>query len=423
MLFAQQNLFFCSPFMNANDSTFWLHLRLPDFAVQVEEQLNPALRRCPFALCTSLDGHGRVLALSPAVELPGFRKGHSVGELRRRSGEVECLPFQPARLRAVHTRVLQLLQERVPAVSASGSTGFSIALAGCRHLFASAGDLGLELRSLLSSREGLHSAIGLASSALGARLIARRAEAGEICALEEEEVQKLLDSFPLTWLPGVGGLREELAELGLHLIGDARLLDPAWLRRVCGDRARLLLRSLGELEPGPRLRSLQVARLQVKDAHKAATHKTPLRVERSLPVAQSDPGALWQELFGLLDEAAQRLHALDLEARRLLLAVEWDDGRVLLRGAPVLREPGDSALAALRHCGRGLLSRALDSRRLRVRALKVELGSLSQAPHTVDLFAAAQQEKLQRLESSLGGIRSRYGGSSIRRGICGGAES
>ena len=406
--------------MNTKTEHSWLHLRLPDFAVQVEEQLNPALKQRPFALCTSLDGHGRVLALSPAVDLPGFRRGHSVGELKRRSDEVECLPFQPARLRAVHARVLHLLQKRLPLVNTSGSTGFNIALAGCRHLYGNAGELTRELRTQLQAQEGLQSAIGAASTALAARLIARRAEAGEICALEEIEVQKLLDSFPLNWLPGVSGLREELAELGVHLIGDARLLDPAWLRRVCGDRARTLLRALNELEPGPQQRALQVASLRTaapRDTTRRAS--TPLRVERNLAVALCDPGALWQELFALLDEAAQRLCNKNLEARRLLLAVEWDDGRVLLRGAPVLRAPADSSLAALRHCGRQLLTRALDSRRLRVRALKVELGSLREAPHTVDLFAASRQEKLQRLEASLGGIRARYGGTSVRRGVCG----
>lgn len=397
--------------MNMKNGTRHLALRLPHLLAAVEARLNPSLAGRAFAICTSLDARGQLLGVSAEAAARGLRAGLRLGEARRICAEFEALPGDSERARAVSERVGRSLGEIAPAIRRLKPGEFLLDLSGCRRLHPDELALGRRLLTRLETGEGLQAAAGVASSALAAQLIARRAAVGEVHAVAGHDERRLLDAFPLEGLPELSpALLNGLAEAGVRLVGEARRLPAESLLKVWGEGGRLLLQRLAEL--GGRSRTTLPAA-----ARPPAEGHAEVSVRSRLPVDSVDPALLWGELHDLAERGLRQLRASGRVASQLLLRLDWSDGRSLLRGERLRPRPDETELATLRRTARNLLDSAIEARRLRVVALELRFGGLKADDGQADLFRASAQRKEAQLNSAIEGLRQRFGHGSVRVGL------
>jgi DNA polymerase IV len=395
--------------MNMSKPPRHLALRLPHLLAAVEERLHPALAGRAFALCSALDARGQLLGVSPAAAGRGLQAGQRLGEARRRCPELLALPADPARARAAAERVGRLLGEVAPAIRQAQPGDFLLDLSGCRRLHPDELALGRRLLARLAEAEGLPAAAGIASSALAAQLLARRAAPGEVHALAGTDERRVLAAFPLAGLPGLPReLLAGLAEAGVRLVGEARRLPPEALLRRWGAPGRLLLQRLDELKGGSSA---------PPGAPPPAPPARELGLRRRLAVDSADPALLHGELFDLAEQGLRLLHGRGLQAGRLLLRVDWCDGRTVMRGDRLQRRAGERELTLLRSTARRLLDAVLEARRLRVSALELRFGALFGEDGQQELFDAPARAREQRLAATVESLRQRYGHEALRIGL------
>jgi len=387
----------------------YLALRLPHLLAQVEIRLNPALRQQAFVVATGREPRSQVLGLS--FSLAGEGRGAPLAAWLRRRPDLLVVEGRPERVEALLAQVRERLAAVAPGLREEGPGRFLLDLRGSRRLHPDEGALGRRLLDELREREGLLAAAGIGSTPLAARLLARRARAGELHAVAGEEERRLLDDFPLEGLPGLpGSLLARLAEGGVRRVGEARALPSAQLQRLYGEAGRRLRDLLDGLGPA---------------AVPAGEAPPPARTRRRLPVDSADPALLEACLLDLLEVLHGRLREEDRAPRRLELALLWNDGHVQRRSASLRALPGESRRQTLRRGALAVLRGALAERRLRVRELDLSLSATAD-PAQLALFTPPLpagrgdlERRERRLDQALLQVRRRWGPQAVRLGVHG----
>jgi len=373
--------------------------------------LNPALRDQAFVVATGREARSQVLGLSPALG-PLGRAGESLAAWLRRHPQLLVVEGRPERAQALLERVRQRLNAILPGLREERGAAFLLNLRGSTLLYPHEEDL---VRHLLAElrHEGVLGAVGIGSSPLAARLLCRRARAGEFHAVAGEAERRLLDAFPLAGLPELPtSLLRSLGEVGVRTVGEARLLAPAQLQRLHGAAALRLSALLRELDGA------------------AATGAEGIRLQAHCRLASDSANAqvLEQALLDLLEVVHGRSREEGLAPAALEIQLLWNDGLRQRRQARVRPDPGESRRQSLRRTGRRLLHEGLNARRLRVRELDLwlmadaEHGQLAlfeapaPAPATTQALAREADSRERLLDQALLQLRRRWGPHSVTLG-------
>lgn len=407
---------FCSHLCEQMDSislSRHLALRLPHLLAQVEMRLNPALREQAFVVATGREPRSQVLGLSPALEATG-RPGETLAAWLRRHPGLLVVEGRAERVQALLEAVRTRLAALLPGAREERGATFLLSLRGSTLLFPHEEGLARHLLDSLSREEGLLAAVGIGSSPLAARLLCRRARAGEWHAAQGEAERSLLDGFPLAGLPELSSsLLCALGEVGVRTVGEARTLSPSQLQRLYGMPARRLSALLGQL-----------------DDHGTAEDPTtaPLQASQRLSADSADPALLESHLLEVLEVVLGRAREAGRAPQSVELTLLWNDGLRQTRHARLRPQHEESRRQCLRRTGRRLLGEALEARRLRVRELGIMLdtekdssqlrlfaSALSLAPLARPLAREAESRECL-LDQALLQLRRRWGPGSISLG-------
>jgi hypothetical protein len=382
--------------MNKGENMNYLALRIPHFQAQVEIKTHPHLAKRAFALCTSLQPTGEVMSISSDAATLGAR----VGQRRLRLPvDVEALLFSGDRVRSAEEDLHAHLCQRLPRVESKGEAHFLIHLKGTKTLHPDSLQLGRELLASLKQDLGLDAAIGIANSALGATLIARRAHAGEVHAFKGHEEQSVLDAFPLHFLDLRPAFLSDLAKAGVSSIGDAKRVHKGQLAQIYGAEGRNLTSQLMNLDCAPEAK--------VKGNDRIRTGRRPT-------AATAQPPELRRLIYDMLDELLDRAGQVECELTHLLLQLSSSDGHSVLRGLPCRVSSGKSARQQLRSELLHVLDQALGSRRAQIQHLEIQ-ALLRPASQQMPLFIDGRDRRTP-LEESLRELRTRFGSSALQVG-------
>jgi nucleotidyltransferase/DNA polymerase involved in DNA repair len=385
-------------------STRFLALRIPYFYAAIASKMNPELKGKAFVVCQSGGSRGQVLGVSPLAAESGILPGVLLGYARKSVPDLQEFVCTSEMFESAADRILRSLSKHTPTIQQSSTSQFLLDLRGCEHLHPDERQLAIHLLENLQSDESLTAAIGTASSALGAQLIARRATAGQIHSLGINAERQMLDSFPLKGLPGLSvSMISRLAELGIHFVSDARNVPAEQLRQIFASSAEKLLQLLSQLDNSPKTDSQNSENFTLK---------------KLLKTDSSSLSALWYQLFELVESGHSRIAAKNLCAARLLLKATWSDGHSILRGDTIAKLPGETDLQSMRRVARKLLERICENRRLRLRQLELCFTNLEAANNQISLFSGSAEKRENKMNRTLQQIRLRFGQHSVRQGIC-----
>ncbi len=385
--------------------TRFLALRIPRLRAQLALRIFPVLADRPFALVASVGERAQLLGLSDKAALAGLRTGMNVQQARRRLPDLQLVEEAPGLLESTTGRLREVLESHSPQIQAAGPADWLLDISGLGLLHPDEMRQARELLDLLREGEGLEAAAGIGSTALAARLLARRASIGSVHSVSGAQERDVLDGFPLAGLPDLpAALVHELAESGIRRVAEARALDAREVLRVFGSQGQRLLDCLHRLQPTPLAGSAE------------ASGSWSLR--RRLVRDSSDPLELQGLLTEMVEELVLRCRQEERRPKRLMLRLGWSDGYSHLRGIRPAGRPGESLRSSLRAAARELLSQGLEARRYRIRTLELNMQTEADAAQ-ISLFSVVQQQQESRLDSCIRQLRGRYGREALSVGMAG----
>jgi DNA polymerase-4 len=370
----------------------FLFVDFNSYFAAVEQHDDPALRGRPVIVIPLDSEHTGAIAASYEAKALGISRGTTVREARQICPGVAIRPARHERYVEVHGRLMEEIGRHIPVERV-----YSIDECACR-LDAREADPELALALARRVKAGiarnvgasLRCSIGIAPSALLAKLASDLRKPDGLVALESRMLPEALAGLPLEAIPGIGGgMARRLLRAGVDDFTTLWNLAPKQARAiwgsVVGERFLYALRGFDIPDEPPREKSM-------------------IGHSRVLSPEHQHPSAARIVARALMLKAASRLRFYDLYATRLTLGLRlrpegWIDQEcvfpatrnswVFLQG---LDQAWTRALAALQ---------APELRRHRIGTVCIDLHGLRDSAPDPDLFTPAAARDADARETNL----------------------
>lgn len=380
-----------------------IHINVADFAVAVERAVDRRLRGRPIIVAPEGVARSVVFDMSEEAYQAGVRKGMALRRAVRLCGDVRVLPPHPARYEQAMQALIRQALTYSPLIEPGEADGhLFVDVTGTVRLFGPPVDVAWRLRRQARAELDLEPVWAVASNKLVAKVATRLVKPdGEFIVRAGEEAS-FLAPVPLHLVPGIE--RRDLVRLedfNFRRAGQVAELDPEVLQVPFGRRAVDLYEAVRGIDRSP-VRAVGQKPFRVVLDHAFEEDA------QAVPVVE---GALYM----LVEKAGRTLRQRCLAARRVVVALDFSDGRRFVRQRSVRpATANDSALFEPTHAALQLAWQ----RRVRIRHLRLVCDRLTFPPAQRELFpiAAERDERRTRLVSALDAIRERFGSEAIRVG-------
>ena len=377
------------------------HFDLDTFFVSVERVRDPSLRGKP-VLVGGRGGRGVVASASYESRRYGCHSAQPMSQALRLCPEAIVVAPDFERYGACSRAFHAILRESAPIVEPGGIDEAYADLTGLGEGGTGARAAAERVRARTRQELDLPVSACIAGSRTTAKVGSDRAKPDGLLEVPPGGDAEFLAPLPLRDLPLVGPrFGEQLAALEVRTIGDAAALDRRWLERRFGKAGLLLADRARGIDPAP-----------VSDGGRGAK-------SISREVTFEDDVHDLDELRRTLRAHAERVGA-DLRrqgrrARTVTLKLRWSDFTTLTRSRTVVQPVQlTDELAGL---GVALLDELLTRERMRPVRL-IGLGASNLVEDAVQLgFDDTEARRAANVDRALDGIRSRYGGEAVRRGL------
>ncbi len=378
-----------------------LHLAIPAYPVAVARVVDASLRERPVAIAPGISERALLHSISSEAVAEGIISGMSVRQARRRCPALVILPPDPQLLNRANQALQKLVADYSPLVEPHANGRLFLDLTGSQRLFGPGRDVAMRLEKELEDRLRLSGTLGVAGNKLVSRIAAGCLERPGVCDVLRGAERNFIAPLPVATLPGIGSVREKilLQELNLRRIQELAELTLQQLRLVFGPFAPLVRqRALGEdcSQVLPPKRSPEVT------------------AEGFLPREENDDALLLAELCRLVESCGLRLRQLQRGAAELMLQIHYADG---VQHKQSVQLPVSQNHDLLLYDAAAVLFSKLNSRRTRVKGLKLSCRQLGWPDQQVDLFTNSGPSQHQKaLQASIDQLRRKYGMQAVRRG-------
>ena len=388
--------------LNAYDRSI-IHLNIADFAVAVERAVDCRLKDRPIIIAPEGAARAAVYDMSQEAYLNGIRKGMPLRRAVRLCRDVQILPPHPDRYEHTMRALLKQTLPYSPLIESGETDGhLFMDLTGSTRLFGPPVDVARRLRRQVKKDLGLDPIWSVAPNKLMAKVATRlvKPDGDYIVGAGEEEA--LLAPLPISLVPGIEHndlLR--LREFNLSRVSHLTALSLEQLQIPFGNRALFLYEAARGIDPSP------VLPMGQKPPKIVADHE--------FGNDTNDTSILESALYGLVEQAGDRLRRRRRAARRVAVILDYSDGKRCAR--QLAAKPATANDLTLFELARRILQLAW-IRRVRIRHLRLICDRLTFPPAQLELFAAEQKQTEQRnhLINAVDRIRNRFGNEAVRFG-------
>jgi len=378
-----------------------LHLAIPAYAVAVARVIDASLRARPVAIAPGTSERALLQCVSREAAREGVLAGMKVRQARRYCPALIVLPPDPLLLARANCALFGVVNAYSPLVEQALNGQLFLDLTGSRRLLGPGRDVAMRLERELEKRLQLTGSLGVAANKLVSKIAAGCLERPGVCDVLHGAERSFIAPLPVTMLPGIGEVRQQLLlqELNLRRVQELAALTLTQLRLVFGPFAPLAQqRALGN-DPSP----------------VCPPRRTPeVAAEAFLTREENDDSILLAELCRLVEDCGLRLRRLQRGTTELHLTIHYADG-VRQTGKADLPAPQNHDL--LLYTAAEQLFRRLCTRRTRVKGMKLSCRQLGQPDFQVDLFTRrGPTPSQQSLQQAVDALRRKYGMQIVRRG-------
>ena len=377
-----------------------VHLRIPGFAVSVEEVHDPSLRCRPVVIVV----RGRVGPLVQEANREagvfGIVRGMAVEAAKELCRDLKVVPSNPPLYRKASRVVSEILSRYSPVWEQGRAGSAFVDLSGCGRLLGTGKDGAWAIQKEIRSRLRLRGNVGLATSKLVSRIASSVVPAVGLCDIFPGSEASFLAPLDVSALPSLGDphLRKALGEMNLRRVAHITALEAGMPEALFGPAgARLRREALG----------IDLSPVSPPSAAPAIV------VEETLAEETNDDGEVLGYLFWMVERASVRLRRVGMVAPWVGLHVLYGDGIEAAGRLPV--RPPANLDRPLRAVVRNLYERTV-RRRKGIRHLRLSFVNLLPESGQLLLFPDPVADRELALSRTLDRIRSRFGEGVIRRG-------
>ncbi|MEJ2165691.1 MAG: hypothetical protein P8X90_09195 [Desulfobacterales bacterium] len=380
-----------------------IHLNIADFAVAVERAVDCRLKARPVVIAPEGAARAAVYDMSEEAYRTGIRKGMPLRRAVRLCRDVRILPPHPDRYEHAMRTLFKQTLSYSPLIEAGEVDGhLFLDVTGTGRLFGPPIDVAWRLRRQVKAELGLDPIWSVAPNKLTAKVATRLVKPDGEYIVGAGEEEALLAPLPIGLVPGIE--RDDLLrlrEFNLSRVSHLTALSLEQLQIPFGPRALFLYEAARGIDPSPVL---------------PAGQKPPkIMVDHEFGNDTNDKSTLESTLYGLVEQAGDRLRRRRRAARGVAVILDYSDG--VRRARRLAAKPATANDLALFELARRTLRLAW-TRRVRIRHVRLVCDRLTFPPAQLELFTAErkQNEKRDNLISAIDRIRQRFGNEAVQLG-------
>jgi DNA polymerase-4 len=375
-----------------------VHADMDAFYAAVEQLDDPALRGRPLLIGPP---SARGVVLTASYEARPFGVGSAMPMMRARKLCPQALVVPPRfeRYQQLSKVIMQLFADFSPCVEPLSLDEAFLDMTGSERLFGAPEQIGRSIKTAVrDATGGLTVSVGISSTKYVAKVASGYSKPDGLTIVAPSDVAKWLAPQPVRNLWGAGPkTTARLERLHLLTLGDIAAADPSWLQRELGSVGR----RFWELAQGNDSRSVSASR-----------EARGLSSERTLETDIASRREIEAYLRSAADTVAQRLRRRGTRARGVRIKLKRTDFRIITRQRllPTATDVAADLFAAA--------VPLLDGLREKGPFRLVGLGAfVLDVPHVPErqLALAIDAGRARRLESTIDGVRARFGSSAVQR--------
>ena len=366
----------------------FLYIKLIDFPIAVERQMNPGLQQRPVVVADGASEETQLIASSQEARKLGITRTSRIGDVKRVK-KVILVPADWSRYRNMSDMILRRFESWLPT-EAEDTPGAYTLYPQTREL----DQLDSKINSIL--KPDFTFKAGLATLPVISQAAADRAHKNKTNIIKSGQERTFWSTVPIIWLPSVGPRRKkDMFEMGIRTVGDFLSLDPAMAQAFWGPDVWKLRQWLTSENPNPSTPKIVIRRF-----------------ERVFPRATYGKHLVLEGLDSACQQAASWLRRSACTPSKLGLAVRYPDGSGKRARIPLPFSVDDRDF----FYRSGVLLRQLWTRRLRLERLEIVFTALRGTIGQLSLFNHLNNDRSDRLGAAMDHVRNRYGFSSINYG-------
>jgi DNA polymerase-4 len=378
-----------------------LHVDMDAFYASVEELDDPGLVGKPVVVGGTPDGRGVVAAANYAARRYGIHSAMPAAQARRLCPDAVFIKSRMDRYAEVSQAIRAIFARYTPLVEPLSLDEAFLDVTSSARLFGDGIAIGRRIKEEIRGELGLVASVGVAPNKFLAKLASDLDKPDGLVVVPVDAIEAFLEPLPVSRLWGVGAVsNRELAEMGVHTIGDLRRLPENLLVSRFGKSAN----HLGRLARGIDNRRV----VPDRDA-KSISHETTFATDIT------DAEVLRSWLLDLTEQVATRLRRQNLRGKTLFIKVRYADFRTVARSESL--DAPTSVTRELYVTAARLLQAQLLRNPQPVRLLG--MGTSGMTTETLEqgqLFEQGNREQQRRIDTVVDEVKSRFGNRAMRRG-------
>ena len=374
-----------------------LHADADSFYASVEQRDDPSLRGRPVIV-----GGGVVLAASYEAKAFGVRTPMGERQARRLCPQAIVVRPRMEAYSEASKAMFEVFRNTTPLVEGLSIDEAFLDVGGLRRIAGTPSEIAARLRDEVRGHVGIPITVGVARTKFLAKVASGVGKPDGLLVVPIGQELTFLHALPVERLWGVGPVTaKKLRQRSIMTVADVAALGEPALIDIIGRAAG---RHLDALAHNRDPRRVEVGRRR----HSIGTQRALGRRARS-------PATLDVDLIGLIDRLARRLRRAHRVSRTVTLRLRFDDFSRATRSHTLPEATADTL--ALLTVGRVLLSHALPTiQRRGITLIGITFSNLS-GDDAVQMALPFDGVSSTAIDSTLDGIRERFGSEAVTRGV------
>lgn len=372
---------------------------IQSFFALLEQKRKPELSRKPVVVTRVYGGVEFVVSASPEAKLQGVYEGMAARHAGRYCPDAHFVAADWNEYKDASEKMLDVLTAYSPLIEPSGLDKAFLDVTGTSSLFGNARSIADNIHRKISEEIGIAPSIGIAQSKLIACAVTTKCKAGKTLVVLPGGEKEFIAQFDVRILPGVGEkLEKKFHTLGIYTVGELAAISE-----------RTIVRQFGSI--GSNLHKLAhgIDHSLVKAIYPPDTISILHRFDLACDTCEPEFADAFITL--LCEEISIKLQSRNQRVGNISLRIEFEDGRsstgLYTSKSPIssFHEIRSIAIRLFRElvCDSGIISINI-------------IGSDLKSTCGVQLNLLEDNERKQRLDSTIRNVRSRFGEKSIIEG-------
>jgi len=208
------------------------------FFASVEQHDHPEWQALPIAITNGVIG-STIITSSYEARAWGVKTGMRLKQARQLCPNLIQAPARPERYAEVSTNIMHAIIDVTPDIEVFSVDEAFLDITGCQHLWGSAHDIGMKIKTCVSEASGVLCSVGISGDKTTAKYAAKLQKPDGLTIIPPWESEERLSKVPVKELCGINhGIGDFLAARGVFVCGDMKNIPVSVLGQRFGNPGR-----------------------------------------------------------------------------------------------------------------------------------------------------------------------------------------